>query len=173
MVGVCSAFGHHLTSTVDHCHWNWAEKKKNEDKAVNFKTRFLRRIFSLMCIMLKQGEYLVTIQACLIRPTWPGRSHHKLTERRHFLLTWTAHDHPANYIKWTLSRREFYTCPRSSLSAWITMVRPTMEFSPERLKNESVMSTLAVPPEASTLPKSPVCLEPLGRWVLHAHSHRG
>ena len=28
VVGVCSAFGHHLTPTVDHRHWNWAEKSK-------------------------------------------------------------------------------------------------------------------------------------------------
>jgi len=26
VVGVCSAFGHHLTSAVDHCPWDWAEE---------------------------------------------------------------------------------------------------------------------------------------------------
>ena len=97
-----------------------------------------------------QSKNQVTIKACLIRTTWQCRSRHRLRVRQRSLLTWRARDRPANWeqsvkinklVERTPKLREGSTCPRSSLSAWMTMVRPTMEFSPERVKKESVMST--------------------------------
>ena len=52
--------------------------------------------------------------------------------------------------------------PRSSTSACTTMVRPMMDFSPVNEIMESDMLILAVPPVASTLPRSPACLSPWG-----------
>ena len=41
VVGVCSAFGHHLTPTVDHRHWNWAEKSKGCEQSCEHPNDFL------------------------------------------------------------------------------------------------------------------------------------
>ena len=62
--------------------------------------------------------------------------------------------------------------PRSSTSAWMTIVRPIMDLSPLKLIIESVMSILATPSSpAWTFPRSPAWRSPKNRFRI-SHKRR-